>query len=100
MLDAIGAGATAKQKGDWAQIWLQSDEYKRVTEEIKSICTERIPAENAILLDEDEYSMPWTFQVAMVTKRTCTSYWRDPNYLLGKYCHFMSLLILDLFFTL
>ena len=84
MLDAIGAGAIAKQKGDWAQVWLRSDEYARVREEIKSICTERRPVENAILLDENEYSMPWPFQMAMVTKRTCISYWRDPNYLLGK----------------
>jgi hypothetical protein len=84
MLDAIGAGATTKQKGDWAQIWLKSDEHQRVTEEIESICTERRLAQTAVFLDDKEYSMPWIIQVAMVTKRTFTSYWRDPNYLLGK----------------
>jgi ATP-binding cassette, subfamily G (WHITE), member 2, SNQ2 len=84
MLDAIGAGANSEQKGDWAQVWLKSDEYQRVTEEIESICRERRLAEAVDFLDEKEYSMPWIIQMAMVTKRTFTSCWRDPNYLLGK----------------
>ena len=33
--------------------------------------------------------MPWMTQVYLATKRSFTSYWRDPNYLLGKYiCSF------------
>ena len=85
MLEAIGAGATTLQKGVWAEIWAQSDEYKRVTEEIETLCRVRKSAPSVdILMDENEYAMPLISQLRMVIKRTFTSYWRDPNYLLGK----------------
>ena len=86
MLDAIGAGATTKRKGVWAQIWVESEEYREVTLEIETICTERRTAEIMDLsMDEKEYAMPLITQITMVTRRAFTSYWRDPNYLLGKY---------------
>jgi hypothetical protein len=87
MLDAIGAGAVGGAKEDWAQVWLKSDEYRNVSEEIERICGERRRADNSIsniLTDQDEYAMPLIAQINAVIKRTFTSYWRDPNYLLGK----------------
>jgi hypothetical protein len=86
MLNAIGAGATTRQqRHDWAQIWTESEENKAITKEIERICNERKQAKTSeFLLDDNEYSTHWTTQVATVTKRTFTSYWRDPNYLLGK----------------
>jgi len=86
MLQVIGAGATGKQTADWSQIWVQSDEYKHVVQEIQGLCEERKSAElQTFLVDEREYSMPWITQVRLATKRTFTSFWRDPNYLIGKY---------------
>jgi ATP-binding cassette, subfamily G (WHITE), member 2, SNQ2 len=90
MLDAIGAGATAKSSRDWAKMWSESKECKAVSEEIKRVCNERKSAEESKLMkDQREYAMPLTTQIVAVTKRSFTSYWRDPNYLLGKYklCH-------------
>jgi ATP-binding cassette, subfamily G (WHITE), member 2, SNQ2 len=85
MLDAIGAGATAKTNQDWAKVWKESEECKKVTEEIKQICRDRKNAEmSAFMKDQREYAMPLGTQIMAVTKRTFTSYWRDPNYLLGK----------------
>ena len=84
MLDAIGTGAGNKSK-DWAEIWMRSHEYKRVTEEIETICKERREiAMPATLMSQHEYSMSWIRQMVKVVGRTFTSYWRDPNYLLGK----------------
>jgi ATP-binding cassette, subfamily G (WHITE), member 2, SNQ2 len=94
MLDAIGAGATAKTKQDWAQVWLDSDERKQVTEEVQKICKERKSAEiSRFMKDQREYAMPLATQIMAVTKRSFTSYWRDPDYLLGKYVDIMILLI-------
>lgn len=85
MLEAIGAGATITEKGAWAEIWMQSDEYKRITEEIETICNIQKPTRSMdISMDDKEYAMPFISQLRTVTKRTFTSYWRDPNYLLGK----------------
>jgi hypothetical protein len=86
MLDAIGAGATAKTNQDWSQVWAKSDNCKRVTEEVQKICKERKSGETSkFMKDQREYAMPLTTQIIAVTKRSFTSYWRDPDYLLGKY---------------
>jgi len=85
MLDAIGAGAASKTSQDWAKLWKDGDECKKVTDEIAKICEERKNAEvSKFMKDQREYAMPMTTQIAAVTKRSFTSYWRDPNYLLGK----------------
>src|SRR5438045_7427999 len=84
MLEAIGAGAVAKAKQDWAQVWLQSNEHKKVFEEIQTICSKRTDVTTG-LTDDREYAMPLVTQIIALTKRTFTSYWRDPDYLLGKY---------------
>jgi len=89
MLDSIGAGATAKTKRDWGKVWADSEECKRVSEEIQKISTERKNAEiSRFMRDQREYAMPTSTQIVAVTKRSFTSYWRDPDYLLGKYIRF------------
>jgi ATP-binding cassette subfamily G (WHITE) protein 2 (SNQ2) len=86
MLDAIGAGATAKTNQDWAKLWEDSDECKNVAKEIENICRDRKSAEiSRFMKDQREYAMPLSTQIVAVTRRSFTSYWRDPNYLLGKY---------------
>jgi hypothetical protein len=86
MLDAIGAGATAKTKQNWGKIWSDSEECTRITEEIEKIASERKNTEmSKFMKDQREYAMPMSTQIMAVTKRSFTSYWRDPDYLLGKY---------------
>jgi len=85
MLDAIGAGATAKVKQDWNRVWLESEECKNLRGEVKEICRDRKNSEiSKFMKDQREYAMPLTTQIVAVTQRTFTSYWRDPDYLLGK----------------
>jgi len=86
MLDAIGAGATAKTSQEWSKLWKESEECKKVREQIKRLCEGRKKAEiSKFIEDQREYAMPLSTQIMAVTKRSFTSYWRDPNYLLGKY---------------
>ena len=85
MLDAIGTGFTHDSKKDWADIWNRSDEYRQVAEEIEILCKQGREANTPeLLMDGREYATPRITQMAMVIRRTFASYWRDPNYLLGK----------------
>lgn len=85
MLDAIGTGATHESKKDWAEIWNRSDEYRQVAEEVEILCKQgRATDAPESLMDGREYAISWITQMAMVIRRTFASYWRDPNYLLGK----------------
>jgi len=81
MLEAIGAGAVARNKQNWAEMWVQSNERKLLLEEIRTMRVERPTP----LATDKEYAMPLFTQTLALAKRTFTSYWRDPNYLLGKY---------------
>jgi ATP-binding cassette, subfamily G (WHITE), member 2, SNQ2 len=96
MLQAIGAGAVAKVKQDWGQIWAESTEYTEVVKQVETICKERKNLASAIT-DDREYAMPLTAQLVALTRRTFTSVWRDPNYLLAKYlpifCKLMRLIL-------
>jgi len=80
MLEAIGAGAVAKTKQNWAEIWIQSNERNVLLEEIRAISAKS----STVLAGDKEYAMPLFSQIKVLTVRTFTSYWRDPNYLLGK----------------
>jgi len=80
MLQAIGAGAVATTKQNWAQMWVKSNERKSLLEEIRMTRVER----STLLASDKEYAMPLFLQIIALTVRTFTSYWRDPNYLLGK----------------
>ncbi|KAG6901006.1 hypothetical protein C0995_002576 [Termitomyces sp. Mi166 len=84
MLDVIGAGATASSELDWHDIWLKSEESKRIQIEINNIHKEgrnRPPAE-AIL--HHEFATNWFYQVGLLLKRNAQAYWRDPTYLMAK----------------
>jgi len=101
MLDAIGGGATAKTSQDWSKQWRESEECKKVTNEIAKICNDRKKAEvRRFMKDQREYAMPLWTQMVAVTKRSFTSYWRDPNYLLGKYYLPLNMADIDSFSTL
>lgn len=80
MLDAIGAGAVARTKQNWAQIWVQSNERTALMEKIRTTPLER----SVLLADDKEYAMSLFSQIIALSVRTFTSYWRDPHYLLGK----------------
>jgi hypothetical protein len=100
MLDAIGAGATAKTSQDWSKKWKGSEECKKITDEVAEICNDRKNAEiSRFVKDQREYAMPLSTQIVAVTKRSFTSYWRDPNYLLGKYTPHLTTVNIDSSFT-
>ncbi|KAG6860184.1 hypothetical protein C0995_014729 [Termitomyces sp. Mi166 len=84
MLDVIGAGATATSELNWHDVWLKSEEFKRVQIEIDNIHREgrsRPPVEATL---HHEFATSWFYQVALLLKRNAQAYWRDPTYLMAK----------------
>lgn len=85
MLEAIGAGNPDYKGQDWGDVWANSPEHAKRSEEIQSIITDRRSASTTGATDDDrEFAMPLSTQVYSVVKRSFTSYWRTPEYVVGK----------------
>ncbi|GAA6001439.1 uncharacterized protein JCM10292_006254 [Rhodotorula paludigena] len=87
ILDVIGAGASAKTDKDWSGLWNESDEAKRVQEQIDKFHDEK--KNKASQADESPdsgrgYAAPMFVQFGIVLKRVFQHYNRDPTYVLAK----------------
>jgi ATP-binding cassette subfamily G (WHITE) protein 2 (SNQ2) len=84
MLDIIGAGATAVSDRDWHEVWLRSDGWKHLEDEIKEIHREgqTRPPIGATL--KTQFATSWLYQIRVLFKRQHLVYWRDPTYLMSK----------------
>lgn len=86
MLDAIGAGDPNYRGQDWADVWASSAEHEERSREIQDMINTRQrvePSKN--LKDDREYAAPLSLQTSLVVKRAFVSYWRTPNYIVGKF---------------
>lgn len=85
MLEAIGAGNPDYKGQDWGDVWASSPEHTQRSDEIQSMINDRRTASSTRATDDDrEYAMPLSTQVYSVVKRSFTSYWRTPEYVVGK----------------
>ena len=97
MLDAIGAGNPDYHGQDWGDIWASSPEHDERSREIQSMIeSRRIAPKNTKTDDNREFAMPLGTQVLAVVQRSFSSYWRTPEYVIGK---FMLHIITGLFNT-
>lgn len=84
ILSAIGAGATANSDIDWSNVWKGSPEAVQLEAELDCLQTEgrsMPPVGNAL---RKEFATPWTYQFAVLYRRSAEAYWRDPTYLMAK----------------
>ena len=95
MLEVIGAGDPNYKGKDWADVWTDSPEKHARSEEIQRIISERRNITNKDN-DDREYAMPLSTQIIAVVKRSFVSYWRTPDYMIGK---FMLHIVTGLFNT-
>ena len=85
MLEAIGAGNPDYNGQDWGDVWAASAEREQRSQEIQSMISERRSISSGSKTDDNrEYAMPLSTQLAAVVKRSFVSYWRDPDYVVGK----------------
>ena len=97
MLEAIGVGNPDYEGKDWGDVWASSPEHAARTGEIQSMISFRRSTSTSQNTDDDrEYAMPLSTQVSAVVKRYFVSYWRTPDYMIGK---FMLHIVTGLFNT-
>jgi ABC-type multidrug transport system ATPase subunit/ABC-type multidrug transport system permease subunit len=87
ILNCIGAGATAAAQADWHELWINSPEYRAVTEEIAILHRElplRPITESADNL-KAKFATSWDRQLWTVLKRTWIQFWRSPIYIRAKF---------------
>ena len=86
MLSAIGAGDPDYKGKDWGDVWASSPEYEERVQERQRLISERLnAATNSKLEDDREYAMPLSTQIYTVVHRAFVSYWRTPEYMIGKF---------------
>ncbi|KAF8744340.1 ABC transporter, partial [Rhizoctonia solani] len=82
VLEAIGAGSRERVgPTDWAELWRQSSNFQEVKREIQHIKEEA--AKHPPEVDpkaNDEYATPFIHQLKIVSERTLTAFWRQPDY--------------------
>ncbi len=86
MLEAIGAGDPNYKGQDWGDVWASSPEHQARAQEIQDLIAERRNAPtNSKTDDNREFAMPLGTQVYAVVERSFVSYWRTPDYMVGKF---------------
>ncbi|KAL8703657.1 MAG: hypothetical protein Q9201_003169 [Fulgogasparrea decipioides] len=86
MLEAIGAGDPNYKGKDWGDVWAASPEHEERSREIQQMIADRRNAPTTSQTDDNrEFAMPLGTQVYAVVKRSFVSYWRTPNYMIGKF---------------
>ena len=92
MLEVIGAGDPNYSGKDWGDVWAQSPNHEDRAREIAEMIEKRKNVEpSQSLKDDREYAAPLSTQTIMVVKRAFVSYWRTPNYIIGKFMlHIMT----------
>ncbi|KAG5981708.1 hypothetical protein E4U55_002633 [Claviceps digitariae] len=86
MLNAIGAGDPNYHGPDWGDVWAQSKEHDQRSREIDDMIEKRKNMEpSKSLKDDREYATSLSFQTTTVVKRSFVSYWRTPQYIVGKF---------------
>ncbi|KAL8970742.1 MAG: hypothetical protein Q9183_001377 [Haloplaca sp. 2 TL-2023] len=86
MLEAIGAGDPNYQGKDWGDVWADSPEHEERGREIQQMIADRRNAATKSQTDDSRvFAMPLGTQVYTVVKRSFVSYWRTPEYMIGKF---------------
>ncbi|KDQ63067.1 hypothetical protein JAAARDRAFT_119769 [Jaapia argillacea MUCL 33604] len=96
MLEAIGAGVTPRiGDRDWADIWKESPECKRVQQEIEEMKGEALSKPAPDRKKQTTYATPFLYQLQVVVKRNSMALWRSPDYVFSRlFVHaFISLFV-------
>ncbi|ORZ24007.1 ABC-2 type transporter-domain-containing protein [Absidia repens] len=86
ILEVVGAGTAGKMTKDWGDIWAESREAKALEEEL-----EQIHQTANLQPDRKAYTYAtslWT-QFILVHKRMTLSYWRSPEYNVGRFLNIL-----------
>ncbi|CAO3593954.1 unnamed protein product [Absidia cylindrospora] len=86
ILEVVGAGTAGKATKNWGDIWAESKEAKALEQELEHI------HQNANLQPTrkaDTYATSLWTQFVLVHKRMALSYWRSPEYNVGRFINIL-----------
>ena len=86
ILEVIKTGSNAHGQ-DWHGIWDGSEERSAIMLEVERIHEEYFASPLALDADvasTEEFAMPFTAQLAIVTRRVFMNYWRNPHYIFSR----------------
>jgi ATP-binding cassette subfamily G (WHITE) protein 2 (SNQ2) len=82
MIDIVSG---VRSKGhDWAQVWLDSEEYQEVTKQVQAVNEEAKSKPPSFEEDGLYYAAPLGRQMKLVTQRSWSSIVRTPDYVMGR----------------
>ncbi|KAI8354605.1 ABC-2 type transporter-domain-containing protein [Choanephora cucurbitarum] len=82
ILECVGAGTAAKSSNqDWSEVWKASPEAKALEEELERIHSS---TDHEVNRKVTTYALPFWQQLKLVYKRMNVSWWRCPQYNLGR----------------
>ncbi|ORX44963.1 hypothetical protein DM01DRAFT_1340270 [Hesseltinella vesiculosa] len=89
ILEVVGAGTSAKKSSnqDWAAVWSSSKEAKALDQELDLIHQK---ADKSPTRPAQTYATSLWYQFYLVHKRMMTSYWRAPEYNVGRFINIMA----------
>jgi ATP-binding cassette subfamily G (WHITE) protein 2 (SNQ2) len=93
MIEVVSGSVSQDQ--DWNKIWLNSPEYKSMTEELDRIVSEAAAKPAGIIDDGHAFAAPMWEQVKLVTHRMNVSLFRNIAYLDNKFVLHISLALLN-----
>jgi ABC-type multidrug transport system ATPase subunit len=94
MIEVVSDGRAGRGK-DWSQIWLQSDEYKKLTTEIDAMVTLAASRPASLEDDGNEFAASMWTQTKLVTQRMNLSLYRNTEYVMNKLAMHVLLALLN-----
>jgi len=94
MIDVV-TGRGAGEGKDWNQIWLQSNEYTELTNEIDTMVSEAASNPTHVNDDGNEFAASMWAQTKLVTQRMNVSLYRNTEYVMNKIAMHVLLALLN-----
>jgi len=93
MIDVVSG--TGGEGQDWNEIWLQSPEHYKLSQELDSIITQAASQPTTVNDDHHEFAASLWTQTKLVTHRMNISLFRNTEYLNNKFAMHISLALLN-----
>ncbi|KAH8671687.1 ABC-2 type transporter-domain-containing protein [Xylariales sp. PMI_506] len=95
MIDVVSGHLS--QGRDWSQVWLESPEHEKVTQELDELIAEAAAKPPGTMDDGHEFAMPLWFQTRIVVQRMNTALFRNTDYINNKFALHISSALFNAF---
>jgi hypothetical protein len=90
LIATVVSGSLSKGK-DWAKVWLESEQYRKVSQEVDELVAECAAKPPSFEEDGKEYAASSATQYKLVIQRTNLAMWRSTDVRLPSFTFLVSL---------